>query len=523
MKISIIQSNPKTNDFEGNVEHILNDIKEAGKDSPDLIILPIDALNGVNFDHSYNHNKGLYERYKEFTDRVLSLNLKSEFVLASQCIKTSFSVREGKCIEAVAPDDYHIEGHMLSIKNGKKIFISSWDSNYSEFREIVPEDADLFVVLGNVGYRKGNMSENIQELTCRAEEHKKILVFANICGGNDSEIFYGNSMVISPDGTILAEAPAFEDVVLTVDTEKAVPYSPEPREDIADMANALVLGIRDFFGKQGFTKAVLGLSGGIDSAVVAALTAKAIGGENVLGVLMPSEYTSQDSIDQALELAKNLGMPHRIVPIKNIFNTLKQEIGLSDEKTENGKVSLALQNLQSRSRGIIIMALSNSEGRIAVATGNKSEIAVGYCTLYGDTVGSIAPIADLLKTEVYELAEYINHHKEIIPKGTITRPPSAELSPNQKDEDDLPPYNQLDKIVRMFVENEYSLKAIVSDGIPEDVAIKTIRRIENNEFKRRQLPMGLKIAAGISFFFKGKSDYVYTAEWQCPLVKKNLY
>ncbi|MBO4555853.1 MAG: NAD(+) synthase, partial [Elusimicrobiales bacterium] len=366
---------------------------------------------------------------------------------------------------------------------------------------------------GEDSYRRDTISEITYHLAGLAKKENVPVVYVNPCGGNDSDIWFGNSMVISPEGKILAEAPAFEDVVLTVDTEKAVPYSPEPREDIADMANALVLGIRDFFGKQGFTKAVLGLSGGIDSAVAAALTAKAIGGENVLGVLMPSEYTSQDSIDQALELAKNLGMPHRIVPIKNIFNTLKQEIRLSDEKTENGKVSLALQNLQSRSRGIIIMALSNSEGRIAVATGNKSEIAVGYCTLYGDTVGSIAPIADLLKTEVYELAGYINRHKEIIPEGTITRPPSAELSPNQKDEDDLPPYDQLDKIVRMFVEEGKSLEDITAKGIPEDVAIKTMRRIENNEFKRRQLPMGLKIAKGNSFFY----------EWDYPLVKKNLY
>lgn len=518
MKISIIQSNPKTADIEGNLENIKKAVLEADKDNPDLIILPRPSLLGTDGTYLLEYVKNPYEKIENAIRQLADLHTKADIVAAfyryddaPDCpYEATAFIRQGKFKigqgDLVTPLDGHAD--IVCEVCGKKVLVT-FNMRFCDNSE----KADVVVMLDYCSYFKGVIEENIKEISDRAKEMNAIVVYANPCGANDSYILYGGSTVFSPKGQILAEAPAFEDVILTVDTEKAAPYNPEQREDIADMANALVMGIRDFFGKQGFSKAVIGLSGGIDSAVVAALTAKAIGGENVLGVLMPSEYTSQDSIDQALELAKNLGMPHRIVPIKNIFNTLRQEIGLSDEKTENGKVSLALQNLQSRSRGITIMALSNSEGRIAIATGNKSEIAVGYCTLYGDTVGSIAPIADLLKTEVYELAEYINRRKEIIPKGTITRPPSAELSPNQKDEDDLPPYSQLDKIVRMFVEEGKCLEEIKAAGIPEDVAVKTIRRIENNEFKRRQLPMGIKIARGNSFFYG----------WDWPLVKKNLY
>lgn len=517
MKISIIQSDPKRNDFEGNAERLKKAIIEADKQGAEIIAAPYSAITGFGSCQIYS-NPPEYNKVniEKALSQLAALKTKAEIILGAVYVAhDKFSndsvavIKNGKfqiCHEKSIDED----NFLLNIA-GKKVFVSMFAEDI--YFEELSEKPDFVLFFGEDSYRRDTISEITYHLAGLAKKENVPVVYVNPCGGNDSDIWFGNSMVISPEGKILAEAPAFEDVVLTVDTEKAVPYSPEPREDIADMANALVLGIRDFFGKQGFTKAVLGLSGGIDSAVAAALTAKAIGGENVLGVLMPSEYTSQDSIDQALELAKNLGMPHRIIPIKNIFNTLKKEIALSDEKTENGKVSLALQNLQSRSRGITVMALSNSEGRIAIATGNKSEIAVGYCTLYGDTVGSIAPIADLLKTEVYELAAYINRHKEIIPEGTIMRPPSAELSPNQKDEDDLPPYNQLDKIVRMFVEEGKSLEDITAKGIPEDVAIKTMRRIENNEFKRRQLPMGLKIAKGNSFFY----------EWDYPLVKKNLY
>ncbi|MCR4820111.1 MAG: NAD(+) synthase [Elusimicrobiales bacterium] len=517
MKISIIQSNPKTNDFEGNAERLEKAILEADKDGAEIIAAPYSAITGFGSCQIYA-NPPEYNRaqMEKALSRLAALKTKAEIILGA--VYVAHDKFSNDSVAVIKNGNFHIcqektldEENFLLDLAGKKVFVSmfSEDIYYGD----ISEKPDFMLFFGEDYYRRDSIKKITYCLSGLAKKEKVPAIYINPCGGNDSDILFGNSMVISPEGKILGEAPAFEDVILTVDTEKAVPYNPEPREDIADMANALVMGIRDFFEKQGFSKAVLGLSGGIDSAVAAALTAKAIGGENVLGVLMPSEYTSQDSIDQALELAKNLNMPTRIVPIKNIFNTLKQEIGLSDEKTENGKVSLALQNLQSRSRGITIMALSNSEGRIAIATGNKSEIAVGYCTLYGDTVGSIAPIADLLKTEVYELAEYINRHKEIIPKGTITRPPSAELSPNQKDEDDLPPYSQLDKIVRMFVEEDRDLEEIKKAGILEDVAIKTIRRIENNEFKRRQLPMGLKIAKGASFFY----------EWDCPLVKKNLY
>jgi NAD+ synthase (glutamine-hydrolysing) len=257
-----------------------------------------------------------------------------------------------------------------------------------------------------------------------------------------------------------------------------------------------VLGIRDYANKNGFKKCVLGLSGGIDSALVAALAAEAIGAENLLCVMMPSPFSSEGSVKDSEELVKNLGCESRIEPISDTFNVLLNQLELHEPK--KGGESLAAENLQSRLRGVILMAISNSEGRLLLSTGNKSELAVGYCTLYGDTNGGLAVLGDVLKTEVWALSRHINESagREIIPNAIIDKKPSAELAPNQFDQDSLPPYETMDPILQLYFEQKLSPEEIVAHGNDSELTYSILNKVESpaNEFKRRQLPPTLIIS-----------------------------
>ena len=340
-------------------------------------------------------------------------------------------------------------------------------------------------------FYRGKSALRLKILSGLARKMRAHIIYANQTGANDELIFDGNSFALAPSGKVMARAKAFEEDLLLVDTSRPAAAVPaEPREGPAEICAALTLGIRDYFGKMGFKKAVLGLSGGIDSAVVAALAARALGPENVTGVLMPSVYTSDQSNDDALELAGNLGIKAMLVPIKNIYGAFLKELKAGDPL---GEVTLTMQNLQSRSRGSILMALANSNNWLALATGNKSELAVGYCTLYGDTAGAMAPISDLFKTEVYRLADYLNEEGEVIPAAIISRPPTAELKPGQKDQDDLPPYAILDEIIRLYMEENRTPAEIVRRGFKKELVASLLRKVEANEYKRKQLPVGLKV------------------------------
>jgi NAD+ synthase (glutamine-hydrolysing) len=267
-----------------------------------------------------------------------------------------------------------------------------------------------------------------------------------------------------------------------------------PGDDIETIHSALVMGIRDYAGKNRFRTAVIGLSGGIDSAVVAALACEALGPENVLCVMMPSPFSSRSSIDDSVEMGKRLGMSVIEHPITKPYETLLNELSL--EGPGAGKTSLAAENLQSRLRGNILMTISNAEGRLLLSTGNKSELALGYCTLYGDTNGGLAVIGDVLKTEVYALAKHINLEREVIPRAIIDKRPSAELAPGQFDDQSLPPYDQLDKILRLYFEQKATPKQIVETGFEQSFVYDILNRVESpaNEFKRRQLPPTLIIS-----------------------------
>ncbi|MEI7481269.1 MAG: NAD+ synthase [Elusimicrobiota bacterium] len=340
-------------------------------------------------------------------------------------------------------------------------------------------------------YYRGKNARRLTILSGLAKKMRAHIIYANQVGANDELIFDGNSFLLAPSGRVLAAAGAFKEDLLIADTCAAPDASaPRPDESADEILSALTLGIRDYFQKLGFKKAVLGISGGIDSAVVAVLAARALGPENVTGVLMPSVYTAKRSVSDALSLAANLGIKTRTLPIKDIYSKFLKTLKAGEP---SGEVSLTMQNLQARIRGTILMALANSNNWLALTTGNKSEIALGYCTLYGDTAGAIAPIADLLKTEVYKLASRMNRDGEIIPRAIIKRPPTAELKPGQKDQDDLPPYATLDAVIRLYMEENRTPLEIIKKGYKPELVLSILRRIEANEYKRKQLPIGLKV------------------------------
>jgi NAD+ synthetase len=361
--------------------------------------------------------------------------------------------------------------------------------------ELIEMGAAVLVSINASPFNKGKMGERCAMVSHRAKAAKLPIVFVNLVGGNDGIVFDGASIVADAQGKIILQAPPFEEFIGTVDLKCDVADGRcLPGDDIETVHQALVLGIHDYSRKNGFTSAVLGLSGGIDSAVVAALACEALGAENVLSVMMPSPYSSSSSISDSIELGRRLGMKVIEQPITNAFTTLLQQLQLP--VPAEGNKSHAAENLQSRLRGNILMSISNAENRLLLSTGNKSELALGYCTLYGDTNGGLAVIGDVLKTEVYQLARHLNRAGELIPKSIIEKRPSAELAPGQFDDQSLPPYDILDPILRLYFEQKATPKEIIATGAEPRLVYDILNRVESpaNEFKRRQLPPTLIIS-----------------------------
>jgi NAD+ synthase (glutamine-hydrolysing) len=319
----------------------------------------------------------------------------------------------------------------------------------------------------------------------------------NQVGANDSLIFDGGSFAVGPSGEVFAQGRSFvEDLIiietLETDTTGTIAQQAKDESETEQTWNALALGTRDYLRKCGFTKAIVGLSGGIDSALVAAIAVEALGAENVRGVGMPSEFSSSGSITDAEKLAKNLGIELSILPIREIYTQFERSLEPLFAGTSFG---LAEENLQPRIRGSLLMALSNKTGALVLTTGNKSEMACGYCTLYGDMVGALAVIGDVYKTEVYALSRWVNREREMIPSDTLTKPPSAELRPGQKDTDSLPPYEVLDPILRAYVEEYSSAEEIMrTQGVDLELVRKVIRLVELSEYKRQQAAPVLKVS-----------------------------
>lgn len=320
------------------------------------------------------------------------------------------------------------------------------------------------------------------------------VAYCNLVGGNDELIFDGHSKVVMADGNLLCGLAGFREELRVVDLEDGQEHVDETyeQEPLTDVHDALVLGLRDYAYKSGFRKALVGLSGGIDSAVVGALAKEAFGAENVIGVSLPSSISSQHSRDDAASLARNLGIRYETLPIAGIVDATMLTLENIFAGTSAG---VAEENIQARARGMLMMALSNKFGALLLTTGNKSEVAVGYCTLYGDMAGGLAVISDLPKMQVYALAQHINRNGEIIPESTLTKPPSAELRPDQKDEDSLPPYPVLDEILRLYVEEGLSRAEIIEAGFDKTVVLDITRKVDLNEYKRKQAAPGLKISS----------------------------
>jgi NAD+ synthase (glutamine-hydrolysing) len=318
------------------------------------------------------------------------------------------------------------------------------------------------------------------------------MLYVNQVGGNDELIFDGRSMCVDRDGKLTAYLPAFEEAVVVVDTAQGDGMDFAPADPVPDIYDALVLGLRDYVQKCGFRSAAIGLSGGIDSALVCALAVDALGPSNVVGVTMPSAYSSPGSVNDSVALAANLGVRIETVPIADVHNAYLEMLG--GIITFEG-VDVTVENIQARIRGNVLMALSNREGSLVLSTGNKSELAVGYCTLYGDMSGGLAVISDVPKTMVYELARHVNRERERIPAPIIEKPPSAELRPDQLDQDTLPPYDVLDGILAMYVDGGASAADIVAEGFDEETVRWVVRAVNGNEYKRRQAAPGLKVTS----------------------------
>jgi NAD+ synthetase len=371
-------------------------------------------------------------------------------------------------------------------------------------------------IIFNVSASPWNLGKNRvrrEMLSNLAAKTRRPLIYCNVVGGNDELVFDGASLVFDGGGRLVAEGKMFEEDFIVVDPDSAGPIEHQSLPDEEKVFKALVLGLRDYLYKCGFKSALLGLSGGIDSALTAVIAVEALGKENVRGVSLPSEFSSQGSLDDARALADNLGIRYDVIPIQPMFASARAQLrevfaGRAEDVTE--------ENIQARLRGVVLMALSNKFGSLLLTTGNKSELAVGYCTLYGDMCGGLAVISDVPKTMVYRVARWINSTREIIPAASITKAPSAELRPNQTDQDSLPPYDVLDAILEAYVVQGNSAADLVKSGFDEQVVRRVLRLIDFSEYKRRQAAPGLKVTS--KAFGVGRRIPIAQRHWEGSLL-----
>jgi NAD+ synthetase len=387
---------------------------------------------------------------------------------------------------------------------GKKIGVTIcediWTEHYlprplydcEPVRSLVEQGAEIIVNLSSSPFSLHKPAIRYEMVAGLARAHQRPICYCNLVGGNDQLIFDGNSIAVNASGNLIAQLAAFREDEAVIDTGSTAAIEFREGKTPEQLFAVLSLGVRDYFRKCNFHSAVIGLSGGVDSAVTAVIAVDALGTNNVTGISMPSPYSSRGSIDDARVLAKNLGIKFLEVPITDAFIGFKSQFkeifkGLPENETE--------ENMQPRLRAMTLMALSNKFGHLVLSTGNKSELAVGYCTIYGDMAGGLAVISDVPKTMVYELARWINREREIIPRCTIEKAPSAELKPNQKDQDTLPPYEILDQILQLYIEENLSARDIIARGFDEKTVRWVQRRVDLNEYKREQAAPGLKVTS----------------------------
>ena len=526
MKIGCAQINPTVGDLSGNLEKIAAAYEELSAAGAELVITPELAIAGyppqdLVFKSRFvpQNLEALDRLHAMVTERTALLvgyverneERGKPFHNAAALLAHGQPVQ--KTFKSLLPtyDVFDEDRYFESARSvtpvlvaGRKIGITICEDIWTEpylprsyyevepLRSLVEQGAEVIVNLSASPFSLGKPAARREMVASLARTHGLPMCYCNVVGGNDQLVFDGNSFAVNRRGELIAQLPGFREANLVVDMEASAVVSPEARETSADLRDALALGVRDYMHKCGFKSAVLGLSGGIDSAVVAVIAVHALGAENVVGVSMPSPYSSRGSIDDALALARNLGIKCLQIPIADAFRSFKAQFaevfaGLPEDTTE--------ENMQSRLRGMILMSLSNKFGHILLTTGNKSELAVGYCTIYGDMAGGLAVISDVPKTMVYDLARWINREREIIPRATIEKPPSAELKPNQVDQDTLPPYEILDEILRLYVEENLSARDIVARGFADKSVRWVQRRVDLNEYKRAQAAPGIKVTS----------------------------
>ena len=523
MKIGIAQINSTVGDLTGNFDILRCAYDELSSDGADLVIFPELALSGYpprdlllkkrfGEDCAKKLNQfakltGACPALLGYPEKIDLKQNRSYYNSAALCfdgeVQQVFRKRLLPTYDVFDEDRYFESGKspLYFSLLGKKIAVSIcediWNSNGTRHsgnpvNEIEKEKLDLLI---NLSASPWHINKKTQRTTILQEVVQKIncpLVYVNSVGGNDELIFDGSSVVLDSSANPTHFSPSFESSCQIVDLEKILPVELLNENELQCIRQAIVLGLRDYTNKSGFKKGLIGLSGGIDSALTAALAVEALGRDNVIGISLPSSISSDHSKGDARDLAENLGIEYHTLPIQKIVDSAESELaplfaGMSPDVTE--------ENLQARSRGLLLMAVSNKIGALLLTTGNKRELAVGYCTLYGDMCGGLAVISDIPKTKVFALARHMNKNGEIIPLSTIEKPPSAELRPDQKDSDSLPEYNILDGILQSYIEDGLSIQAIIDQGYSEDTVRRIVGLVDRNEYKRKQAAPGLKITS----------------------------
>lgn len=526
MKIAICQINTMIGDFDGNAERMAGEIDRAKGEGADLAVFP--ELTTCGYPPRDLLEKPLFiERNLECVEQVAKhaqgIAAVIGFVVPNETQtgrglynvagllengRVAFTQEKSLLPEYDVFDEArHFEparSHRVHKCAGRTLALSLCEDIWSDYtfegrrlyktdpiKDYVDLGAEVIISISASPYvlGKGKVRQNLAQQTAR--RNGKPVIYCNLVGGNDELIFDGQSMAINAKGELVWLGKCFEEDHVVIDTDKLVPLSAHDSiEDVVEIKEALILGIRDYMRKCGFAKAVIGLSGGIDSAVVATLASQAVGPENIIAVMMPSPYSSKESLVDAKELADRLGIETRVIPIDDVYNAYRRTMGI-----EGKDVSVVEENLQARTRGSILMAISNREGALVLSTGNKSELAVGYCTLYGDMAGGLAVISDVPKTLVYRVARYFNEAEGLIPSAIIEKPPSAELKPDQADQDVLPSYDLLDQILKLHIEDHMSSRAIIDIGYDAEIVKRVVNMVANNEYKRRQSAPGLKVTS----------------------------
>jgi len=526
MKIALAQINPTVGDIAGNLRKIRAWMRRAERQKADLVAFPELCITGypprdlVEQRCFIDQNKIAVEELARETRRmgVLVGYIEKNHTKGEKGLFNSAALLARGAVQAIRHKtllptyDVFDEARHFAIAHGNDpvrfegqriglhICEDMW--HVPQVWPETPYHTDPIVHLGNKGvnffinlssspFHRGKTRLRLDLVRHHVNRFKKPFLFVNQVGGNDEILFDGHSFALAPNGEAIAQAKGFEEDLLWVDTRRFKTISWRETLEIEQVGEALIMGLRDYTRKCGFQKVLLGLSGGIDSSVTAALAVRALGPQNVLGVLMPSPFSSQGSVTDSLTLAKNLRMKHTVLPISPVFSAYTRSLATAFAKR---KPDVAEENLQARIRGTLLMALSNKFDMLLLTTGNKSELSMGYCTLYGDMNGGLAVISDVPKTMVYKLGRWLNAEKAVIPEASFTKPPSAELRPNQTDQDSLPPYEVLDAIVEAYVEEGKDVEEIEEMGYPKALVRKVLTTIDRSEYKRRQAAPGLRIS-----------------------------